>query len=63
VWFKYVGVGYGVFHSYSLAVVVILGVGNVGPLSSEGGKIEVEIEIVHNEPANWTGGHLSGHST
>jgi hypothetical protein len=25
--------------------------------------IEIEIEIVHNEPAKWTGGHLSGHST
>jgi hypothetical protein len=24
---------------------------------------QIEIEIVHNEPANWTGGHLSGHST
>jgi hypothetical protein len=26
-------------------------------------EIEVEVEIVHSEPANWTGGHLSGHST
>jgi hypothetical protein len=24
---------------------------------------EIKIEIVHNEPVNWTGGHLSGHST
>jgi hypothetical protein len=26
-------------------------------------EIVIEIEIVQSEPANWTGGHLSGHST
>jgi hypothetical protein len=29
----------------------------------ERAEIEIEIEIVHSKPENWTGGHLSGHST